>query len=379
MSDDFNIPHLSKPENNKIKNPVVLTTEQKAKILTFVNATPNGFPSLKELTDLLYPGAGLDGRSFEGKAIKEYLSTLNIKTKSTNDPKYNTELVLTDEQKLYVRNNASTMSIIEMARVIFNKENITRVNLEYKAVEKFLQSINVTAYDPNEFVKPNNSLLPKTLEQAARKVNKYVLNAIDLKTVKKDTRTQNYLFALIKYCHKTRYSLMLSTLANGIDLELFESTFISNVWDKPDLSEEEIDQYINLCCDIVNYTKMQREVEKLSEMRDKSLDESDGKRLAMALVAQMGELYKEMDNNLKRQNATTKALVGTRNDRMEGKLKENASVLQLVEAWRDEEKRKRLLKIAELRKQLVREEMTNLDTLDAFKVEMFGVDRESFL
>lgn len=360
-----------------------LTLEQKTKILVLINANPSEPPSLKELTDILYPGQDLDGRSAEGKAIKEYCATLSIKTKSTFDPKYTQTLELTESQKLYIRNNAATMSPVEMVQALFVKDGVSKGNLEYKTVQNFMTENDIQAFEQEtKTVRPiapaKEKFIPKTLDQAARKVNKYVLNAIDLKELKKDTRIQNYLQALIRFCHKTRYGLMINTLASGIDLELFESTFISNVWDKPDLSEEEIDQNINLCCDIVNYTKMQREVERMSEMRDKCLDDSDGKRLSMALVQQMAELYKEMDNNLKRQNATTKVLIGTRNDRMEGQKKGATSVSQLVEAWRDKLKRDRLIALAEKRKELVRSELDRLDTLDAFKCEIFGLNKESF-
>ena len=363
---------------------ITLTLEQKTKILVLINADPSKPPSLKELTDILYPGKNLDGRSAEGKAVKEYCVTLNVKTKSTFDPKYTQTIELTDSQKLYIRNNASTLSPIEMARAIFVKDNITKGGLEYKVVYDFLVTNNIQTFDPelNDSRPVEDSakerFIPKTLAQAARKVNECVLNAIDVKELKKDTRIQNYLQSLIRFCHKTRYGLMINVLANGPDLKLFQDTFISNVWDKPDLSEEEIDQYINLCCDIVNYTKMQRDVERMSEMRDKCLDDSDGKRLSMSLVQQMGELYKEMDNNFKRQNATTKVLTGTRNDRMEGQKRGAMSVSQLVETWRDKQKRDRLIALAEKRKELVRSELDRLDTLDAFKCEIWGLNKESF-
>ena len=366
----------------KIK--ITLTLEQKTKILVLINANPSTPPSLKELTDILYPGQDLDGRSEEGKAIKEYCATLSVKTKSTLDPKYAQGIELTDSQKLYVRNNASTLSPIEMARAIFVKDNINKGGLEYKVVYDFLVANNIQAFDPElNDSRPvedtaKERFIPKTLAQAARKVNDCVLNAIDMKELKKDTRMQTYLQALIRYCHKTRYGLMINTLASGPDIGLFQDTFISNVWDKPDLSEEEIDQYINLCCDIVNYTKMQRDIERLSEMRNKCLDDSDGKRLSMSIVEQMRSLYEEMDNNFKRQNATTKVLIGTRNDRMEGKLKENATVTQLVEAWRDKQKRDRAIAIADRRKETNRDEIKRLETLDSFKIDIFGLNRESF-
>ena len=370
------------PNNDKAnKNPIVLTTEQKASILSMVNADPDHPPSVKELTDKIFPGRNLDGRSFEGKVIKNYLATLSIKPRSTIDPKYLTGVELTEEHKLYIRNNALIMSVQEMARTLFNKENISKISLEYKAIAEFLSSINAKVYDPqsgNSTDPINKRLIPKTLDQAARRVNDCVLGGIDIKNLKRDTKIQNYLQSLIKYCHKPRYGLMISTLSDGSDLELFESTFIGNVWDKPDLSEEEVDQYINLCCDIVNYSKMQRDLDKLSEMRDKCLDDSEGKRLSMSLGDQIGTLYKEMDNNLKRQLATTKVLIGTRNDRLEGSRRGSASVSQLVEAWRDHQKREKLIAIAERRKQLIRDEVDRLETLDSFKVELFGLNKESF-
>lgn len=367
----------------KLTEPIVLTNDQKSRILSLVNVDPNKPPSLKDIVSNIFPDKPFDGRSFEGKAVKEYLATLNVKVKvSSIDDKYKQPLVLTPEQELYVRNNYSTTSIIEMARALFNKQNISRINLEYKAIQEFLNKNNLIPFDPNQTVSnpvvSTVRFIPKTIEQAARRVNKYVLNGIDMNALKKDTRLQSCLQAMIKYCHTPRYGLLMNTLSDHIDCELFESSFVRYVWDKPDITEEEIDSYINLCCDIVNYTKMQREVENLCEMRDKCLEDSDGKRLSMALVTQMGELYKEMDNNQKRQNAALKNLTGTRNDRMEGRLRQNASFLQAVEAWRDEEIRKRLIDIAEKRKQMVKNEIERLDTLDAIKCEIWGLNKESF-
>ena len=369
-----------KAEINAGRN-IVLTPEQKAKVLGLINSNADDPPSVKDFLDNLFPDKKLDGRSFEGKAVKEYLSTLNIKPKLSYNTKYTQPIELTSEQELYISNNHSTLSIVEMARALFNKENICKINLEYKIIQDFLIKNELAPFDPNEvtiITSPQRSI-PKTIDQAARKVNKYVLNGIDIKTLKKDTRLQNCLQSMIKYCHTPRYGLIMTTLSDNLDCELFESSFIRYVWDKPDITEEEVDSYINLCTDIVNYTKMQREVERLGETRDKCLDDSDGKRLSMALVTQMGEFYKEMDNNQKRQNAALKNLTGTRNDRLEGRIKENASFLHAVEAWRDEEKRRRLIAIAEKRKQMVKDEVERLDTLDAMKAEIFGLNKESFL
>lgn len=357
---------------------IVLTQEQRASILGLINSNPTNIPSIRELTNSIFPDMGLDGRSNEAKVIKEYLATLNIKTKSSFDPKYTKVIVLTEEQKLYIRNNAQTMTISEMARALFNKESICKINLEYKAVQEFMVANNIKSFEINKQSNVNGErFIPKTLDQAARRVNKYVLDGIDIKNLKKDTRLQNCLQTLIKYCHSPRYGLLMTTFTDGTDIDLFESSFIRYVWDKPDLTEEEVDTYLNLCCDIVNHTKMQREVERLGEMRDQCLDDSEGRRLSMGLVTAMGELYKEMDNNQKRQNAALKNLIGTRNERLDGQ-RLKASFTQIVDAWREKQKRDRLIALAERRKQVGRDEIDRLDSLDAIKVEIFGLNRESY-
>ena len=56
--------------DTKSGNPVILTQEQKAKILGLINSNVTNPPSVKDILDNLFPDKKLDGRSFEGKAVK---------------------------------------------------------------------------------------------------------------------------------------------------------------------------------------------------------------------------------------------------------------------------------------------------------------------
>ena len=61
---------------------------------------------------------------------------------------------------------------------------------------------------------------------------------------------------------------------------------------------------------------------------------------------------------------------------MSKQVQENASILNLVETWKEEESRKELIKMAELRKKAVKDEVEKLSTIDDIKARIFGLSEE---
>ena len=68
-----------------------------------------------------------------------------------------------------------------------------------------------------------------------------------------------------------------------------------------------------------------------------------------------------------------------RSDRLKNQLKENASILNLVEMWKDEESRVKMLKLAELRKQSIKDEVENLSGMDEIKARIMGISEDEVL
>jgi len=60
-------------------------------------------------------------------------------------------------------------------------------------------------------------------------------------------------------------------------------------------------------------------------------------------------------------------------------VKENASVLNLVEAWKDKGVRDRIINQQMLRKQLLKTEVDRLSTMKGMMFEIFGVGTEEAL
>jgi hypothetical protein len=64
---------------------------------------------------------------------------------------------------------------------------------------------------------------------------------------------------------------------------------------------------------------------------------------------------------------------------MQGKQKENASILALVQFFQDEEERINMVKIAEMQKQLVADEATRLEGMDEWKARILGISKENVI
>ena len=82
---------------------LILTEEQQLKLLKEWNDRPNNPPSLAELVKLAFDRDDLDGRSKEGKAVKQFLASRQIKPKKSHEYEAKGLIELTVEQKEYLQ------------------------------------------------------------------------------------------------------------------------------------------------------------------------------------------------------------------------------------------------------------------------------------
>jgi hypothetical protein len=358
-----------------MEEEITLSDEQKLKILkAFNEATDDSPPSLKKMTEDCF-GKCLDGRSKEGKAIKDFLLSRQLKAKAAHEYVKKTEAIALDsDQKVFIAENADTKKPLQITRELFLNDALSPLSSEFRVVNEYyltldpkVRGIAQDAEEPKEKeYKP-----PKTEEQAIARVNKYVLNGIDPKNLKRGQ--QERLKALVKFMHIHRFIIIMGQYS-AEDRELFESSFVRFVNDKPDLSEEELDLYLNLCGDIVNHKKLQKELNSLSDIRDEKLENKDS--ISGALVDQIGRMYSELDSNLKRQKQTLEDLNGKRSKRLELQQKDNESIINLISLWMDKYDRDRLIALADKRKEALKLEVERLSDMAAVKAEIFGLSEE---
>lgn len=359
----------------------MLSEEQKLLILSSYQDNPA--ISLNDLVNKVFPDKPeLDGRSKEGRAVRAYLTSHSIIPKTTTVYEKKAEIELSDEQKEFITNNCKTMRPFEMAKVLFNNDKLTTLNSESKAVAAYYNSIPIQVRASEGGVNPmaaaeTDYKPPTNIDRAITRVNKYVLNGFDKVNLKPSEKKG--LEALINYLHTYRFCHQINTYSEECDRSLFESSFIRYTYDKPDLTQEEVDQYIVLCTDIVIASSIQRRVVTLEDLLDNSATDTEGRRISMSLVESISTAQTEYNQCLGRQQKILSDLKVKRSQRLTDKINETASILNLIALWKEEESRTNLLKLAELRKKAIKQEVERLSSLDEVKCKILGISEEEIL
>jgi hypothetical protein len=357
---------------------LILTEEQQLKLLKEWNDRPNNPPSLAELVKLAFDRDDLDGRSKEGKAVKQFLASRQIKPKKSHEYEAKGLIELTVEQKEYVSNNCHTMTGLEMAKILFKNESLTNLCQETRSILEHMKNIpsNIKFNNnENENASTEGYKPPRSEERTIAKINKYVLDGIDKsKLTHKHKKEIN---SLIGYMNTHRFTHQMNIYDNEPDRELFESSFVRYTYDKGDLSQEEVDQYIVLCTEVVISSNIQQTINVLQHQIELSMQE-DGK-IPMAVVEASSTARKEYNDCVNRQQKLNNDLKVKRSDKLSKQVKETASIINLVQMWKEEESRAKLLKMAEMRKKTIEKEIDRLSTMEEIKCKILGISKDEIL
>ena len=357
---------------------LILTEDQQLKLLKEWNERPDNPPSLAELVRLAFGRDDLDGRSKEGKAVKTFLSSRQIKPRRSHEYEAKGLIDLNLEQKEYISNNCATMTGLEIAKILFKNESLTNLSQETRSVLEYMKTIPMNIKynnSENENIPTDEYRPPKSEERMIAKINKYILDGIDKnKLTHKHKKEIN---SLIGYMNTYRFSHQINLYDDEKDRELFESSFVRYTYDKSDLTQEEVDQYIVLSTEVVISSNIQQTINVLQNQIDMAIQE-DGK-IPMALVEASNTARKEYNDCVNRQQKLLNDLKVKRSERLSKQVKETASIINLVQMWKEEESRTKLLKMAEMRKQVIEKEIDRLSTMDEIKSKILGISKDEIL
>ena len=280
--------------------------------------------------------------------------------------------------KEFIGNNANTMGAVYLARIVFDDSSISNLHLETRVVNDYLKTLppEIVHQDvrdiPEEGYAP-----PKTLDKTILLINGYVHNKIDKKKI--TAKQKKEVDSLIGYLNTYRFIHQINTFDNNRDRKLFESSFVRYTYDKSDLTQEEVDQYIVLSTEVIISSSIQARSERLQQLLDTAAEDSEGRRVAMGLVQAISAAQTEYNQCVGRQNKLLGDLKEKRSDRLKSQIKENASIIHLVQMWREEESRNKLIKLAELRKQAIKKEVKKLSSMDEVKARIMGISEDEVL
>lgn len=354
---------------------------------------------LNDLTKKVFNDDSLDGRSKEGRLVKKYVSEFKLGKIKTTTPELGV-LTLTEEQTKMLENlmAKTDFSSFEAAKKIFNNDLIYRSSREVKTVNHYVELFRQAAEKKAEALRADfehfgvilddskvkkgeiaqdDYRYPTTVVATIARINKYLnlgwkednLKKIELKRVQ----------ALMGYLRVFRFRYQINLYSRVDDRELFEDAFIRYTYDKEDLTQEELDQFITLANEVVISADIQRRIDYLRQALDGMAQDSDGKKISMGLNEAINNAQTEYNQCIGRQEKLYKSLTINRSKRIEQLQSENASILNLVFAWKQEEYRVKMIMLAEKQKEALAEEVEKMSSVEEWKAIIKGLDPKEVL
>ena len=342
-----------------------LTQEQKDQIINEFRNDPN----IINITRKVFNDDKLDGRSKQGRMVIKFLAENGLKVKTTKHEKAKEINLNVDQVERVIEMAEDGMNTSEIADILFNR-TVKRLSNEWRAVNSILsQKEDDVPQDQNE-----SYVAPQALSRIIKKVNDSTGYGLEESRM---SRNQRHCCDKLRInLSNSRFGAIVNNYINARDKELFEQEFIRLTWDKPDLTPDELNLYMNVCKEIINLELITSHLQKLNDMFESADDQDEMSiRLAEIIKAKSSE-YHQCESRIEN---LTKKLQGDRGARLANKQKETASFLSIVQLFQEEEERKNMVRIAEMQKQIIKEEAQKLEGMASWKARVLGIGIEDVL
>lgn len=330
-----------------------------------------------------------DMRSAYGRALKDFFYQKAIRIKKGSPiVKEKREYELSEDQKKFLVNNKDMYeSRSELCKNCFDDPYLNPLSKEARAAFKFLEDIGAFSGSSSRM----DSLIdkrhsgskdykpPVTSLQAIKLVNSCLKDVLDSSNI--SIREKRNMESLVAYMNKNRFLRQIMSYEEPEDRTTFENSFISYVYDKGDLTQEELDQYIILSTSVVEGFQIQKLRGKALKAAEDLLDEEDNesKVLGKGLVDHAAQLNTEYNQCVKRQGDLFKSLTEKRSERLQQLKGRDYNFFNLVEAWREQENRDKIIRQAERLKDESRQRIEEIDDMSEIDAMILGMSKEEFL
>lgn len=353
---------------------IELTKAQKDKILSM-----GAFLPLDTITKEVFSNDSIDGRSKEGRAIRNFMRE-NGYEPETSSKKKREPIILNSNQKSIVSDFVSDQGtdIFSLAVDVFpylkdqinlpgerdeNKKRFSPIWLEWRALE-----------DEIDLIKQSNLNfpIPNSINGAIRKINEATGKKID-----KDRITMNEKFMIEKFLENLKTPRFLDVLKDLIDNDeksLFIKTYIAHIWDKPDLGTDDLSLYINICW---SYLTVKRSERDLNAIRGtiRQIRESGGS-VDKDLLDEVKSLEDAKTTANKQVETILKQIENIRTKKRADKASNKVNILSLVQSFREYETRQLMIKAAEVKRLAVKKEIEKLTSMEKVKALFMGISSD---
>ena len=345
-----------------------LSEEQKQKILEEFQKDP----SIINITRIVFNNNDLDGRSKEGRSVIKFLAENGLKIQTTKHEKAKEVNLNVNQTEQVIDMAEKGMNTSEIADVLFEKR-VKRLSNEWRAVNAILSQ---KEDQPKNSIEDSsgNYIAPQALSRIIKKINDSTGYGLEENRM---SRNQKHCCDKLRInLNNSRFIAIVNNYSSNVDKELFEQEFVRLTWDKPDLTADELNLYMNVAKEIINLELITSHLQKLNDMFESADDQDEMTvRLAEIIKAKSFE-YHQCESRIEN---LTKKLQGDRGQRLANKQKETASFLSIVQLFQEEEERKNMVRIAEMQKEIIKEEAQRLEGMAAWKARVLGIGIEDVL
>ena len=329
---------------------------------------------LNILTKKCFDDESLDGRSKQGRLVRKFLIENEIDFKTAFKPKQE-QIKFTKEQKEFIIIQAKdSLSSLEIAKLLFPDKRVMPLSLEQRAVLEVIREVNPDIIPSKDSGALDTYIAPKASSRIVKKINDAA--GLNLEDGKLNRQYQICIERLGIHLNNSRFLKIMNNYLDVSDRTLFEQEFVRLVWDKPDLTADEINLYLNVCKEIINLEVVSKHLNKLNDMFAVADDQTEmSVRLAEIIKAKSSE-YHQCENRIE---SLTKKLQGDRSERMKNKTKDNASILSIVQLFQEKEERDNMVRIAEMQKETVKKEAERLEGMTEWKARILGISQDDVI
>lgn len=345
--------------------------------------------SIKDLTAGMTGDPKKDGRSFEGKAIKQFLvEDLGAKPKvrTVDSKKYKEEVrfELTEDHKTFINNNRDGATPLEMMDALFPEE-MEGLSKKQKMLTK--QNFAITRYLQEEFgealpvtykevfFKKGKFAPPENIIEGVIAVNRYASQNLDSKTIKDHQRES--ILKMNKNLSRISVINSINHFNEAVEREVYLESFISDTWDKGDLTAGEISQYFDLAGERVHLIQIKKQQQVLSEMFDEAV--ASGDKIQYTLNESIDKQITNRDKCMGRIEKLQKSLEGTRTQRLKEKAPENVTILSIIEVFMNAKKRKEFLEMQKKQDEALKDTLDNYETMDEHIARILGATKSEII
>jgi hypothetical protein len=242
---------------------------------------------------------------------------------------------------------------------------------EQRVVLEKIREVNPDILPSQDSGALNSYISPKSPSRIIKKIND--ATGLVLNEQKLNRQKQICIDRLKINLSNSRFLKIINNFLNEEDRVLFEHEFVRLTWDKPDLTADELNLYLNVCKEVINLEVISAHLNKLNSMFDEADEQQEMSiRLAEIIKTKSSE-YHQCETRIEN---LTKKLQGDRGERMKKMHKENASFLAIVQLFQEQEERETMVRIAEMQKESIKEEAERLEGMAEWKARVLGISQE---